>query len=273
MGLAARKNEILVDLAAAPGGKTSYLAAMMHNTGVIIANEINKQRLKSISSTIQRMGVRNAIICNCDGVDLTKIVGNNSVDRVLLDAPCTGTGIVSKDSRIKNNKCQDDVWKCSHLQKQLLLDAIDLVDANSKTGGFSVYSTCSIMVEENEKVISYAMRKRNIKVVPSNLEFGRTGFTKYRNLRLHPSIAHSRRFYPHAHNLDGFFICKLKKISNQVKSAIKKTHNQADYSEIAQVESKTITHTKLAIHLYNIQKGRKKWYSSERFSKIIKRGN
>uniref|UniRef100_A0A673HHT2 Probable 28S rRNA (cytosine(4447)-C(5))-methyltransferase n=1 Tax=Sinocyclocheilus rhinocerous TaxID=307959 RepID=A0A673HHT2_9TELE len=217
MALSPQEGESVLDMSAAPGGKTTYLAQLMRNTGMIVANDANADRLKSVVGNIHRLGVTNAVICNYDGRQFPKVCAILfSLKVYILIRKCSGV------------KDEADILRSAHLQKELILSAIDSVNADSPTGGYLVYCTCSIMVEENEWVVDYALKKRNVKLVPTGLDFGNEGFTRFKERRFHPSLKLSRRFYPHSHNMDGFFVAKLKKLSNTIPTAQKETEDEVE---------------------------------------------
>lgn len=212
MALAPQPNERVLDMASAPGGKTTYMSALMRNTGCVVANDASKPRAKGLIGNIHRLGCKNTIVTNMDArTAFPKAMGG--FDRVLLDAPCTGTGVISKDPGVKTSKNERDFLAIPHMQRQLLLAAIDSVDHASKTGGYIVYSTCSVTVEENEAVVQYVLRKRpNVKIVDTGLgSFGSPGFLSYMGKTFDPKMALTRRYFPHRENVDGFYVCKLKK--------------------------------------------------------------
>ena len=115
----------------------------MKNTGTLFANEVNPDRAKSLIGNCHRMGIVNTIVCVEDGRKFPQLMSN--FDRVLLDAPCSGTGIIAKDPSVKASKTNEDIQRCTTLQKELILAAIDAC----KVGGYIVYSTCSILVRHS----------------------------------------------------------------------------------------------------------------------------
>ena len=238
VALAPKENEKIVDMAAAPGGKSTYIGAVMKNKGTLVANDLKKERIKALVSNIHRLGLRNTIVSNYDGKVIPKIFGA-CFDRALLDAPCSGTGIISHDPAVKMNRKRKDLENTTRIQKELLLAAIDSVNAKSATGGYIVYSTCSVLVEENEAVVDYALRNRHVKVVESGISFGIPGFTRMRQHRFHPDLIRSKRIYPHVHNLDGFFVCKLKKISD--RKGMRKVDTDPASETEEEEEEETIT--------------------------------
>ncbi|AEA38855.1 nucleolar protein (nucleomorph) [Cryptomonas paramecium] len=207
-----KKNEKILDLAAAPGSKTTLISQVMNNTGIVVANDINFLRIKSLIGNIHRLGVKNTVIINYNGILLNKYI--KGFDKVLIDAPCTGTGILSHDNTIKISKIKSKIMTITRLQKKLLLSAIDMCNQKSINGGTVLYSTCSILVEENECVIEYALNKKRVEILATHLGCGMPGYVNFDKNRFNKNMNKCVRFFPHIHNTDGFFICKLKKLEN-----------------------------------------------------------
>eukprot|EP00923_Selenidium_pygospionis_P056972 GHVN01099470.1.p1 GENE.GHVN01099470.1~~GHVN01099470.1.p1 ORF type:complete len:492 (+),score=54.87 GHVN01099470.1:257-1732(+) len=224
IALAPRPGERILDMAAAPGGKSTHIGQLMKNDGVLFCNDSKRERTTALVANLHRLGVTNAIVTNVDGRKLGDSLPK--LDRVLLDAPCTGSGIVSRDQSIKVKRGPREFVQHSALQKELLAAAVDLVDAKSKTGGYIVYSTCSISVEENEAVVDHILKTRHVKVVPMDVNVGSPGITSFKGSHFSPSLKEARRLYPHKHNMDGFFVVKLRKMSNNLKTRAKKDRTQ-----------------------------------------------
>ncbi len=192
----------------------------MKNKGALFANDVNPKRMFSLSGNLQRLGVENAVVTNMDGRAYPSMA-KGRFHRVLLDAPCSGMGVISRDPSIKAHRTYKEILRESHIQKQLLLAAIDCLEAAAppRLPGVLVYSTCSITVEENEAVLDYALHKRYVRLVETELPVGVPGFTRHKRARFHPSLAKCRRVYPHTHNMDGFFVAKLVKFANGARTA------------------------------------------------------
>jgi len=229
IALGPKPGETVLDMAAAPGGKTTHIAQLMENNGTLFANDFKADRVKSLVANLHRLGVTNAVVSNLDGRELPKLLPK--VDRVLLDAPCSGSGIISRDPSVKVKRGKEDFLENSKIQRELGLAAIDLLEE----GGVLVYSTCSVSVEENEAVVDYLLKRRHVKVLPIEdvMPFASAGLTAFKGDHFHPTVKLARRVYPHVHNLDGFFVCKLEKLAQGGKQRVKK--DRRDDSEVTGV--------------------------------------
>ncbi len=144
-----KPGEFVLDMAAAPGGKTTHLAELMKNKGVIVALDINNEKIKALKSNIQRMHVENVIAIRTDAL---KFNCSAKFDKILLDAPCTGSGVLRKDKNRAITLSKEDTEKYIKIQKELVNKAYSLL----KNNGTLVYSTCSFLRQENEDIVDYA---------------------------------------------------------------------------------------------------------------------
>lgn len=199
-------DETILDLAAAPGGKTTHIAQQMQNSGIVVAVEMDRRRISSLESNILRCGVTNAIILRGDAKKVEKL--NLEPDRILLDAPCSGEGLIPLDPTRKTSKSMADVRFCATKEDELLDAAVTVLAPE----GTIVYSTCSIAPEENEYIVDEILNRHpEMKIVPIPLDFGTPGYSEPYGVSLDESLKLARRFLPHLHGSEGFFICKMIK--------------------------------------------------------------
>ena len=203
--LAPEKNELILDMAAAPGSKTTQLASIMENTGIILANDIEYARLKPLRINIQRCGVRNSIITLMQGRKFSI-----EMDKVLIDAPCSATGAIRKSLKTIQMWNPNAINRLAGVQRQLLKTAFDC----TKSSGELVYSTCSVSPEEDEAVINSLLEhNENAKILSINLEGLKTSPTilEYENKVYDKEIKKCIRIWPQDNNTEGFFIARIKK--------------------------------------------------------------
>ncbi len=207
-----KPDELLLDLCAAPGSKTTQAAALMQNQGTIIANDLSIGRIKILSANLERFGVTNTIITRHEGAELCERLKKLNIyfDKILVDAPCSGEGNIRVSPRTFLEWSEGLLKSLSRKQKQLAQKALELLKPN----GIMIYSTCTHSPEENELVVQHLIENNNIEILPiNNLPIKtRPGITKWNNKILHPDLKNCIRIYHHDNNMEGFFLCKIKKL-------------------------------------------------------------
>ncbi|MCX6649042.1 MAG: RsmB/NOP family class I SAM-dependent RNA methyltransferase [Candidatus Bathyarchaeota archaeon] len=200
--LAPAAGEVVLDMCAAPGGKTAQAAAWMGNKGTIVSVDVKRDRLYALENNLERLGVENCVAYCADAVELD--YGGTLFDRVLLDAPCSGNYVTDREWFRKRDI--GDVEKNSLEQRRLLGAAVGLL----KQGGTLVYTTCSLEPEEDELNVQWLLENHDVKVE----EVGGPGspaLTEVLGRSLSPEIAKCRRFWPDETGTQGFFVAKVVK--------------------------------------------------------------
>jgi NOL1/NOP2/sun family putative RNA methylase len=215
--LAPKPGETVLDICAAPGSKTTQIAMYMQNKGLLVANDISGSRLKALGMNMQRCGARNTVLTMMQEHRFSRIANEHPdfrFDRILVDAPCSGTGTIRKSLRTILMWNPLGITKLSKIQKSLIDAAFNLLKPN----GVMVYSTCTIEPEENEAVISYLLDKYpNAKledIDDKKLGIKRTiAITKFQNLHIIPEVKKCLRIHPYDNDTEGFFVARIRKTS------------------------------------------------------------
>ena len=187
------ENDKVLDLCSAPGSKTTQMSELMNNNGTLIVNEIQLDRIKALIYNLDRLNIINTGVIHSKGELLSKYY-LNYFDKILVDAPCSGLGIMQKKIEVNQWWSIDRVNKLHDLQVRLLVAAIKML----KPGGEVVYSTCTLTPEENELVIEKLIRKYPVEVLDIDLPVeSRNGFTSYYGKELHPDLEKAVRILPY----------------------------------------------------------------------------
>ncbi len=199
-------HDTVLDICAAPGSKSTQMAAMMENKGVLVANDITGNRTKILELNLQRCGVLNAIITKSRGQALRGF----EFDKILVDAPCSGTGTIRRNPETLKIWNPDMVKRLALVQRQLITTAFEML----KDGGAMVYSTCSLEPEENEGVVDFLLKKfENAKIEKIALEGLRSSppVLEFEGKSYNGEIKNSLRIWPQDNNTEGFFVARITK--------------------------------------------------------------
>jgi NOL1/NOP2/sun family putative RNA methylase len=194
--LGPKENEMILDMTAAPGGKTTEIAALSNNKAMITAIEKNKIRSERLQYNVDKQGAKKVTVLNTDARNLNEYF---VFDKILLDAPCSGTGTIINNNF--DNLNEELINRSVKFQTTLINEAIK----HLKVGGELIYSTCSILKEENEEIIKNVL-SNNIELVPID-------FTNYQGLPQLPTTIEGTLCLKPTKYYEGFFVAKLKKIN------------------------------------------------------------
>ena len=193
-------NEVIIDACAAPGGKTTHIAELIGDTGKIWACDRTDSRLRKLQQNTQRLNLKSIQVCVGDSRNLTQF--QNSADKVLLDVPCSGLGTLHRHADARWRQTPENIGELSVLQKELLLHTSTFV----KDNGSLVYSTCTLHPAENEGVIkSFLESHPNWEIEPADTD---SPLSEYETNEGWIKVL------PHKHNMDGFFMVRLRKKHN-----------------------------------------------------------
>lgn len=210
--LGIKKGDRVLDLCAAPGGKSTQAAAYLHGEGVLVANEIEPKRARILSENIERCGIKNAIVTNNSPDELVKYF-NGYFDKIIVDAPCSGEGMFKKEEAAIEEWSQENVIRCSIRQKNILEAAEKML----RPGGYLIYSTCTFSLEENEMVVEdFLDRHNSFNIVEIDK---RHGFSNgFYELAGNTELKKSIRLFPHRLRGEGHFMCLLQKMDGDMGS-------------------------------------------------------
>src|SRR3989344_3647474 len=202
-----KPHEIVLDCCASPGSKASQLAQYMQNKGVLIANDYQGIRLAPLGINMQRMGAENTILTLMEGRFFKK--ANIQFDRILVDAPCSGTGTIRKSLKTLRIWNPDMVRRLSITQKQLIETGFNLLKEN----GTLIYSTCSLEPEENEEVVDFLIKKcENAKLEEIKLKIKKSSpILEFEKKKYSDELKKCLRIWPQDNDTEGFFVAKIRK--------------------------------------------------------------